>query len=417
MLTKYFDGKFVLAAQIDEPPASDLALVIVIPAMNEPGLLHSLQALLDCDVVDGSIEVITVINHVEGASREIVEMNHRTIDEAREWAKRNSRAGMRFHMLFHPDLPSKKGGVGMARKIGMDEAARRLVASGNPEGVISCFDADCQCAPDYAFTLLDFFRKHADVEGVSIHFEHPLAKLATDVRTAIIQYELHLRYFIDAQRVADFPFAYQTVGSSMAIRASVYIKVGGMNTRKAGEDFYFLHKVIERGAHHDLTTTAVYPSARGSDRVPFGTGKAVTDLLHGTLPKTYNPRSFEDLRIFIAIVPSFFTALQPVTLISKLPDSIKDFLETQKFKTVLSEIKTNTASRGSFEKRFFRWFNAFRLMKYVHFARDHYYPDVAIEEAVDWLFVELGIDAEDSTEKRLIHLRKYDKVSDKLTDF
>jgi hypothetical protein len=185
--------------------------------------------------------------------------------------------------------------------------------------------------------------------------------------------------------------------------------VGGMNMRKAGEDFYFLHKVIERGAHSDLTTTTIFPSARSSDRVPFGTGKAVADLLEGTAPTTYHPHSFEDLRVFISSVPEFYSVSDPLLVMNELPTSISKFLATQKFNSVLEEIKSNTASSESFEKRFFRWFNAFRLMKYVHFTRDHFYPDVPIEVAVDWLFDKLDIDKSGNSENRLIKLREFDK--------
>lgn len=45
-------------------------------------------------------------------------------------------------------MPAKKAGVGLARKIGMDEAAFRL-NSINQDGVILCFDADSQCQPNY----------------------------------------------------------------------------------------------------------------------------------------------------------------------------------------------------------------------------------------------------------------------------
>ena len=42
-------------------------------------------------------------------------------------------------------------------------------------------------------------------------------------RKGITEYELHLRYFIHAQRHAGFPFATQTIGSSMAVRKVVHL--------------------------------------------------------------------------------------------------------------------------------------------------------------------------------------------------
>jgi hypothetical protein len=77
-----------------------------------------------------------------------------------------------------------------------------------------------------------------------------LTSLDSNVARAITSYELHLRYLVHAMRWAGHPFAYQTVGSSMAVRRKAYLSLGGMNTRQAGEDFYFLQKFIEVGSLH-----------------------------------------------------------------------------------------------------------------------------------------------------------------------
>jgi hypothetical protein len=44
-----------------------------------------------------------------------------------------------------------------------------------------------------------------------------------------------------------FSYAYHTVGSAMAVKAYQYVKVGGMNRRQAGEDFYFIQKLVHSG--------------------------------------------------------------------------------------------------------------------------------------------------------------------------
>src|SRR5204862_3217619 len=117
---------------------------------------------------------------------------------------------------------------------------------------------------------------------------------------------LHLRYYIQALRYAGFPHAHHTIGSCMAVRAGEYRQQGGMNKRKAGEDFYFLHKIIPLGGFGDLTGTTVYPSPRPSDRVPFGTGKAVRENLPGRQIKTYPLDAFLDLKQMIARVPKMY---------------------------------------------------------------------------------------------------------------
>ncbi len=43
----------------------------------------------------------------------------------------------------------------------------------------------------------------------------------------------------------------------------------------------------------------------------------------------------------------------------------------------LEQIRQNSASVDAFVKRFYRWFNAFKVLKYVHFVRDNqlYQPE------------------------------------------
>ena len=186
-----------------------------------------------------------------------------------------NRQGIKFRPVFLEELPDPKGGVGWARKIVLDEAARLL----SQEGIMLCLDSDCTVAQNYLKVVTDHFQSNPDCNAVSIYFEHNLDTLGYDERHAIIQYELHLRYLVHAMRWAGHPFAFQTVGSSMAVRRKGYLAHGGMNTRQAGEDFYFLQKFIEVDSLQEIRNTTVYPSARISDRVPFGTGRAMSQLL------------------------------------------------------------------------------------------------------------------------------------------
>ena len=155
-----------------------------------------------------------------------------------------------------------------------------------------------------------------------------------------------------------------------------------MNKRQAGEDFYFLHKFTELGCVEELKRTRVIPSPRRSHRVPFGTGKAVGDHIDsGGEYLTYAPESFQDLRCFLSQVDTLFEGAIP----DDLPESVSLFLDSVGFQEKLAEIRSNVTTLKAFKLRFFRWFNAFLVMKFVHFARDHFYPDVEVTEAARWL--------------------------------
>ena len=43
----------------------------------------------------------------------------------------------------------------------------------------------------------------------------------------------------------------------------------------------------------------------------------------------------------------------------------------------------NSKDLAGFRKRFFAWFDGFRVLKFVHFARDNFYPNVPLNEALD----------------------------------
>jgi hypothetical protein len=47
----------------------------------------------------------------------------------------------------------------------------------------------------------------------------------------------------------------------------------------------------------------------------------------------------------------------------------------------IAEIKGNTSSAGSFVKRFFSWFNMFRIVKYLNHVHQCFYEKVPVQEA------------------------------------
>ena len=382
MSTSYLTQRTFYLPQIADAPHTELGIVVVIPCFNEPNLMESLESLYSAESPNCAVEIIVIINEGVQVSKVLKMSNLKTHGEALFWAARHNSSRKQFHILYHTDLPYKKAGVGMARKIGMDEATYRLEAINNPKGIITGFDADALCDKNYFIEIEKHFKKYPDIQAASIRYEHPLSGAAFDPETyhAIAQYELHLRYFTLAKRFAKYPHAFETIGSSMAVRADAYQQQGGMNTRKAGEDFYFLNKFIVLGKLNEINFTCVIPSPRISDRVPFGTGKAIGELLKsGETLTTYSFQSFVDLKLFFESIPEIYD--QEDYNWENLPSSISAFLKTINATPRILEIRKNTTGFDAFKKRFFRWFDPFMVMKYVHFARDGYYPNIEVVEA------------------------------------
>ena len=230
----------------------------------------------------------------------------------------------------------------------------------------------------------------------------------------ILQYELFLRYYVTALKFAGFPYAYHTIGSSMAVRAEIYAISGGMNRRKAGEDFYFLHKVAPLGKYHEITSTAVYPSARTSHRVPFGTGKAQQkwlDQASNTLT-TYAPQTFVDLKAFLGITPKLFQINESSlkSIYQELPASIQAFFTWEELLNQVTTMNSQTAQLDSFLKRWFHWLDGLKVLKYVHFARDEFYPEISIQEAAAQMLSMSNYEVKgQETEELLTQYQKVDR--------
>ncbi|MCE7994448.1 MAG: glycosyltransferase [Roseivirga sp.] len=384
---------------IPDPIDSVCKIIIVIPCYNEPALTATLDSLSACKLPEYTIEVIIVVNQSEEASDNLNETNQQTIRDFKQWKMRHEdsetqRAGkLKFYCLEVLDLPRKQAGVGLARKTGMDEALRRFV-SNNQDGTVVCLDADCRVSSDYLMAINSEFVQSEAGLG-ELHFEHSYeTEPDPALKNGIINYELFLRYYVEGLRQSTFPHAIHTVGSCMLVKASVYAKHGGMNKRKAGEDFYFLHKIVPHEKFATVTGASVYPSCRTSDRVPFGTGKAQQDWLDlGSQDYlTYDPRVFTELKRFIEAVSSFYIT-PPDHVIPQLPETISEFLIQHGFNHKIDLIRSNCKSERQFHKQFFIWFDGFLCMKFVHFLRDKFYSNIPIEAAASQL---IGCDTRNS---------------------
>jgi hypothetical protein len=401
---QYFQKQKDFKLHIKAEPQKDLRFVIVIPCYYENKLIRSLSSLYNCSRPQSAVEVIIVINSSLKAGSKIKEQNLKTFKEAKKWANAHSDNKFHYYIIYVPDLPPKSAGAGLARKIGMDEAVSRFDLIQNKSGIIISFDADSICDKNYLTEIEYHFNKYPDTNGCSIYFEHPVSgdDFPAAVYRAITRYELHLRYYVQSLRYISFPYAYHTIGSCFAVKAMAYVRQGGMSKRKAGEDFYFLHKIIPLGKYIDINSTRVIPSPRPSGRVPFGTGSAVNRfLIKDESPfMTYNPASFEALRGFLKIIPGLFK-LKEVDFereIGQSPRSIQDFLQHNHAVNKINEINLNCNNINSFSKRFLGWFNAFTVLRFLNFCSKNYYPDVDILYAVNVLLSRLELISHELTD-------------------
>jgi len=370
----------------DQPPDPGTGIIVVIPCFNEPDILFTLESLQRCEPPARGVEVIILINYPEDASGKIRKAAQETFKAITDWYRKQDFKGIRYLPSAPVILPRKWAGAGLARKKGMDEAILRFSYLNKPDGLLVSLDADTTVRENYLFEIENHFTHYPEQVGATLAFEHPLEGLEPKHREGIWLYETYLAYYKEALMFAGYPNALFTIGSAFVVTADAYVKRGGMNRRKAGEDFYFLQNLVQQGEVGEIHTTRVFPSARLSDRVPFGTGPILKKWIEGKedLTQTYSFQAFADLRSFFRRKEEWYTISHAAfeKKICTLPEAVAAFLRKDNFFIQIDELNKNCASLKVYNQRFFQLFNAFKILKFLHFTHESFYRKADLREQV-----------------------------------
>lgn len=383
--------------------------IVVIPVYNDPDIFQTLDSLCHCDMSTGKAGVVIVVNHPADCCLESKEDNRRLAFELEKYIGNIHKERLYFSLMKAFDLPVKQAGVGLARKLGMDASAAYFYRHQKPDYPIISLDADTWVESRYFDEVIRFFRVNP-VAGASIGYEHRLNDpgCVGGMREAMVKYELYLRYYRAALEYTGHPHAFHCIGSAFAVRTVDYVAQGGMNKRQAGEDFYFLQKLITTGRYALLDSTRVYPSPRFSTRTPFGTGQSVQQIVAagGTYP-VYCFEAFLLLKKFFAEIPGLYHcgAERVSECLDARPEVLRDFLTETGFELMVREVNGNCATQQQFARRFFHNFNAFQVLKFLNFAHQSHWRKVDITEAVALLLETLGVPVKDSPEELLFLMR------------
>jgi glycosyltransferase involved in cell wall biosynthesis len=386
MFANNYLKKNTVRSLIPEIPDRNMGISVVIPCYREPEIIQTLQSLFLCRLPDSGVEVIVLINHSEISPEAVKLQNRHTKDEVEEWILKNPKSGLRFFAVGPVELRKKWAGAGLARKSGMDEAIRRFNLYNKPNGIIVSLDADTLVEENYLVEIENYFKQNPDQVGATITFSHQTEGLEKKHLEGIQLYEKYMDYYKKALEFAGYPYPMFTVGSAFAVKAVAYVKRGGMNRRQAGEDFYFLQNLVQIGPVGEITGTTVHPSARLSDRVPFGTGPVLQKWMRGEedLTKTYNFQAFNDLKRFFDVANVLFKISEKdyEELRIKLPPSVGIFLQEDNFWLEINDLNKNCSTLPAFQKRFFQKFNAFKILKFLNFSHEKYYQKADLESQI-----------------------------------
>ncbi len=390
-------------------------VIVVIPVFDDDLIFETLTSIEEASVPDISVGVIVVCNHAADCSETIKRRNRNLAAGIRRFLSSagNGRAfyAVEYIVVEAFDLPKKFSGVGAARKIGMDMGIAVFARFSHPDGLILSLDADTSVEKNYISSVRDFFG-NGSWAGASVYFEHRLDSCSPEVRNAVVKYELYMRYYRHALKYSGHPGAYYGIGSAFAVRARDYAARGGMNRKQAGEDFYFVQKMVATGRYGNLNRTAVYPSSRLSDRTPFGTGKALkTIIADGGCFKVYSFEAFCELKKFHEDLPLAFQMNEKdlKEWMLRLHPSLRDYFLKENYLEVFSEVRGNSSTPENCIARFFNNFTAFKVIKYLNFSHEGYFVKSEIGENTSELLKSSGVASGNSVEEMLFLLRLRDK--------
>ena len=272
-------------------------------------------------------------------------------------------------------LPEKKG-VGLARKIGCDLAVQLFNMGKIKSPWIYSTDAD-------AFLPDNYFDQNVSPSASAKVFNFHHIQCDTQVSQATQLYEQSIKYYQQGLLWAKSPYAFYTLGSTLAVHAEYYCQVRGFPTRSAGEDFYLLNKLAKVGhiefAHH----INIEIEARTSERVPFGTGPAVKKIMEGLDQEKeycyYNPLIFVTLKTLLSAVTEL---ANNTDYFAQLPPTIQATLTSLGFHKFETHAKKQCKNEKQFVKSFHDWFDAFMTLKFVHTLQQNEYPDLPLDQCL-----------------------------------
>lgn len=352
-------------------PEPGLKLCVVIPSLAEsrvlPKVLDSLihsRRLREC-------EVVVLVNQAEDASDAVGHDNQATFDLRSSYAA--SPLPVHFVDRFSAGraLPTGQAGVGLARRLGMDLGLSRLLQAGGVDhGALACLDADSPVDPGYLDAILDCFGREDQPPAALCAYSHPWPQ-EEQLQVPMIAYELWLRYVVAGFKAAGSVFAFPAIGSCTVVAAEAYARVSGLEPRKAAEDFHFLRKLAKLNGLRPLPGipgAKVHPAARVSERVPFGTGRAMQRSLaegEGLYFQVEPPEAFLEVGELLNQARLAFARPE---IWNSLSARLRGFLDQEGAWQVFDKFRRLYPGEPQFALAVQHWFDSLRIVRYINEA-------------------------------------------------
>lgn len=271
----------------------------------------------------------------------------------------------------------KKRGVGWARKTLFD---RILSVAGERDLVVS-MDADTEFGAGYFESVARNLAQHPRWVALSVPYYHRLTGEEAKDR-AILRYEIYMRHYALHLLEIGSPYAFTAIGSAIVVRAAALRKIGGITPVQSGEDFYLLQKLRKMGDVGTWNAECVYPAARYSNRVAFGTGPAMMRGAAGNWESypLYSAASFQKIADTYRQIDRLYT--------EDIDNDFIRFLQAQ-FKTddLWGPLRANARTVGQFRHSFHEKADGLRILQFLR--QEHQREGASAEErAVEGLSTE-----------------------------
>lgn len=321
-IKKYLEKKsFYKPDEINFSKNNFSEIAICIPVCNEyPTFMNTLKSIsISCAVANTKVHVVCCVNNKINSNEKVLENNFRMIYELNRIKKSENDDSENQSLLQISVLDftkenafTEKQGVGWARKIAMDYA---LV---NGAKVLASLDADTLVDENYILQLKYFLEQKMNC--ATMNFFHKRIENFSDdnnqnqnsiqLNLAIQHYEDYIKNHSKKLAECGTPFCYSALGCIIVCSDKMYCECGGMKNKLAGEDFYFIQEMIKNVISKnpnkinnaiEFLDTEVKPATRFSDRVLFGTGKALEEIVEGNFSKAklFKDEEYLEIKNFI----------------------------------------------------------------------------------------------------------------------
>ncbi|OUX38791.1 MAG: hypothetical protein CBE21_08565 [Proteobacteria bacterium TMED261] len=333
-------------------PSRSFEQAIVIPAFDED------NSFLDTARIRSNPNILAIIV-VNIPSDSSLNATQRTV-ELLESLKSSELPNLLVVDRVQEPIEAKQG-VGLARKIGTDLAVKLYQDQKVRSPWIRQTDADATLDENY-------FDAKMPTDGAVV-FKHQHQTNDPQISMAISLYDAHMSYYVSALNYAGSPYAFPTLGSTIAIQAKTYAQVRGYPKRNAGEDFHLLNKVAKINEVHSSKDSTVSLAARISDRVPFGTGPSIGKIF-ALLEEDPTGSSYlsYDFRVFQLLRETLIQLHQLTESPLTMKPTIRKILDRLGFQKIETILHTKYHSAGQRQDVIKRWFDGLRTLRFIHSA-------------------------------------------------